>query len=113
MLTKTVIFYTTENGKLPFQKWLKSLKDKTIIARVVKRFEKIEQGNYGDYAPVGNSVFELRYFFGAGYRVYFAEDGEDTVVILCGGDKDTQDEDIKTAKSFWKDYLSRKEDEND
>ena len=113
MLAKTVIFYTTDNGKFPFQKWLKSLKDKIVIARIVKRFEKVEQGNYGDYASVGNNVFELRYFFGSGYRVYFAEDGDDTVVILYGGDKNTQDKDIKIAKGFWKDYLSRKENQND
>ena len=112
-MVKAVIFYTTKDGKIPLQKWFKSLKDKVTVARIVKRFERVEQGNYGDYASVGSGVFELRYFFGAGYRVYFAEDVNDVVVLLCGGDKDSQDEDIKIAKVFWQDYLSRKEDKDD
>jgi putative addiction module killer protein len=53
------------------------------------------QGNYGDCKPVGDGVFELRFFFGSGYRVYFGESANDLVILLCGGDKDSQDRDIE------------------
>jgi len=55
---------------------------------------------------VGGGVFELRFFFGAGYRVYFGEDGDTIVVLLCGGDKKTQRRDIQRAKAYWQEYLS-------
>ncbi len=63
-----------------------------------------QPGLYGDSAPVGEGVKELRMFFGSGYRVYFGEEAENIVVLLCGGDKSTQNQDIKIAKAYWKEY---------
>ena len=62
--------------------------------------------HYGDYRSLKDGVFELRLVFGPGYRVYFGEDGDTIVVLLCGGDKSSQVQDIKRAKAYWKEYLS-------
>jgi putative addiction module killer protein len=84
------------------------LKDATARARIRSRLDRVEQGNYGDYKSVGEGVYELRFFFGPGYRIYFGEDGEITVLLLCGGDKTSQRRDIIQAQSFWQDYLTNK-----
>ncbi|MEC4815537.1 MAG: hypothetical protein SAK29_20015 [Scytonema sp. PMC 1069.18] len=78
----------------------------------MQRLRRLEQGNYGDVAPIGDGLSELRMFFGPGYRVYFGEDAENLVVILCGGDKSTQEQDIEEAKAYWREYLSREKIEN-
>lgn len=103
-LRKTILIYADEHGREPFQDWLHSLKDATARARVRRRLDRVELGNYGDYAPVGDGVYELRLFFGAGYRIYFGEVGDLIVLLLCGGDKKTQKRDIVLAKTLWKDY---------
>jgi len=72
--------------------------------RILKRLYRIESGNYGDCKNLGDGVNELRFFFGAGYRVYFGEDGDTIVILLCGGDKDSQRKDIEKAKVYWKEY---------
>lgn len=82
----------------------KSNKEPQIRRRIVMRLRRLEQGNYGDCSPVGEGVSELRLFFGAGYRVYFVEDGDELILLLCAGDKSTQDKDIKNAKVYWKEY---------
>lgn len=64
-----------------------------------------EFGHFGDCKMVANPVCELRFFFGAGYRVYYIQDGEQIIVLLCGGDKDSQENDIKTASALAKAYL--------
>ncbi|MEO0803927.1 MAG: type II toxin-antitoxin system RelE/ParE family toxin [Cyanobacteria bacterium J06642_2] len=101
---KAVIIYAEANGREPLTRWLQSLRDRRIQKRIEVRLLRLEQGQYGDCAPVGEEVLELRLFFGAGYRVYFGEDGDRIVVLLCGGDKSTQRNDIKRAKQYWKDY---------
>ncbi len=102
---KEIIIYSDENGKEPFSDWISGLKDIMGRKRILVRLERIAQGNYGDCQSVGEGVLELRLFFGGGYRVYFGEDGDTLVVLLCGGDKSTQNQDIKNAKSYWKEYL--------
>jgi putative addiction module killer protein len=104
---KTIAIYETEDGKLPFKQWLYSFRDKTTIARINARLGRIEFGNFGDARPVGNGVMELRLVFGSGYRIYYGLDGDKLVVLLTGGDKSTQDKDIKTAQGHWSDYLRR------
>jgi putative addiction module killer protein len=103
---KDVIFYADEAGKEPFADWLDELKDKQSRKRIETRLLRLEQGNYGDCKPVGDGVSELRMFFGPGYRVYFGEDTGNIIVLLCGGDKDSQTQDIETAKIYWKEYQS-------
>jgi len=98
--------YLTADGKSPFSEWLEKLQDRQARAIIRKRINRVRQGNLGDSKPVGDGVFELRIDFAAGYRVYFGQDGEVIVVLLCGGDKSSQDADIKRAKQYWNDYRS-------
>lgn len=99
---KTVVIYADKNGHEPFSEWLHSLKDRTFRARVRNRISRLELGHFGDCEPVGEGVFELRFFFGSGFRVYFAEYEEKKILLLGGGDKKTQIKDILKAKSCWK-----------
>ena len=103
---KNVIVYQTAAGQEPFTEWLNSLRDPTSRRRILKRLLRLEQGHYGDFKSVGHGVNELRFFFGAGYRVYFAEDGDTIVVLLCGGDKSSQKRDIQKAQAYWQEYKS-------
>ena len=104
---KQVIVYADPADHEPFTEWLQGLRDRQGRQRILVRIGRLEQGNYGDTAPVGDGVSELRLFFGPGYRVYFGEDERTVVVLLCGGDKSTQHRDITQAKIYWKEYLSR------
>ena len=103
-MPKTVIVYTDKVGKEPFTRWLNSLKDARDRRRILARLRRIEQGNYGDCKPIRDGVFELRLFFGPGYRIYFGKDGETLVILLCGGDKNSQGKDIRQAIMYWNEY---------
>jgi putative addiction module killer protein len=101
---KELVFYADENGNEPFQLWLDDLRDAKNRRRIISRLVRVQQGNYGDVEPIGEGLSELRFFFGAGYRVYFGEDAGNIVVILCGGDKSSQGQDIENAKAYWQEY---------
>jgi putative addiction module killer protein len=103
---KSVIVYADEKGNEPFTDWLYGLRDIMGRKRILARVARLEQGNYGDCEPVGEGVSELKLFFGPGYRVYFGEDENNIVVLLCGGDKGSQNQDIREAKAYWKEYLN-------
>ncbi len=103
---KTITIYQDENGHEPYTSWFKDLQDKVGKARIETRLRRLESGNYGDYKPVGDGVLELRLFFGPGYRVYFGEEAGNIIILLIGGDKDSQDKDIKKAKGYWREHLS-------
>jgi putative addiction module killer protein len=83
-----------------FMKWFESLKDRKAKARIQARIDRIELGHFGDVAPVGEGVSELRIFYGPGYRVYFVQPGDVVVILLSGGDKSTQHADIARAKEI-------------
>jgi putative addiction module killer protein len=85
--------YTTE----VFDDWFQALRDKQAARRIQARIDRAEDGNFGDCKPVGEGVSEMRIHFGPGYRVYFAQRGLEIVILLAGGDKATQDKDIKAA----------------
>ncbi len=85
-----------------FDKWLRKLKDLKGKAKILFRIQKIENyGHFGDCKPVGDGIRELRVNFAKGYRVYFKEKDGKIIVLLVGGDKSTQQKDIKKAKEIW------------
>jgi len=85
-----------------FADWLASLRDQNAKGRIVSRISRLEFGNPGDTKSVGGGVSEMRIDYGPGYRVYYAARGAALVILLCGGDKRTQDADIRRAKSMAK-----------
>lgn len=92
---------------MPFDEWLRDLRDQNAVARVLGRIGRVRLGNLGDCKPVGGGVSELRVDHGPGYRVYFGQKGDALVILLCGGDKRTQDRDIRQAQEYWGDYQQR------
>lgn len=96
--------YQTLNGREPFNEWLDSIRDTRTQDRIQARLERLEDGNFGDCHSVGEGVFELRLYFGAGYRIYFGQVGNTIVLLLCGGDKSSQARDIERAKTYWLQY---------
>ena len=85
-----------------YRKWFKKLRDNIAKYALGQRIERLKTGNFGDSKSVGDGVFELRVYVGKGYRVYFKNDGKEVVILLVGGDKSTQDSDIKLAKKIAK-----------
>ena len=85
-----------------FAKWIDGLSDIRARARVLARIERLGAGNPGDVKSVGESVSEMRIDYGPGYRVYYKKTGQKIVVLLAGGDKHTQNKDIKTAQRLAK-----------
>lgn len=85
-----------------FIDWFRRLKDVGARARIAKRLARLEDGNFGDHAGVGEGVMELRLHFGPGYRVYYVERGAALVILLAGGDKSSQADDIEKAKALAK-----------
>lgn len=105
---KKLVVYITEKGKAPFDDWFDKL-DTAAALKVRTALARIETGNLGDVKPVGQGVSERRITFGPGYRVYFGQDGDTIVILLCGGTKKRQSKDIEQAKTLWEDYKRRKQ----
>ncbi len=101
---KEVRIYVAQDGLRPFREWLDSLKDIKAVTKIERRLERLELGNFGDVKSVGDGVSELRINYGPGYRVYFGQLGTKIVLLLCGGDKSTQAQDITKAQQYWSDY---------
>ncbi len=76
-------------------------------AKIDHRIKRVKLGNLGDYRSVGEGVFELKINYGPGYRVDFGQIGLTIIILLCGGDKSTQEQDICQAKEYWRDYENR------
>lgn len=91
--------------------WLQRLRDSQAKVAVVRRVTRIELGNFGDHKFCRDGVWELRIDVGPGYRVYYALSGHRVVLLLCGGDKRTQDADITRAVGYWQDWQRRTDDE--
>lgn len=83
-----------------FATWLHGLRDSQARARIAARIQRLRFGNPGDVRPVGEGISELRIHYGPGYRVYFVQHGAVIIVLLCGGDKDTQERDIARARKL-------------
>lgn len=100
--------YRTVAGDEPFTQWLADLADRQARARILARLERLEIGNFGDSKFIRDGVSELRIDWGPGYRVYFGRDGRIAILLLCGGDKRKQGQDIKRAIELWQEYENRK-----
>ena len=97
-------YYQQEDGSIPFSDWLGALKDKTAVARVRIRLNRLRLGLFGTIRPLGDGIAEVKIDYGPGYRVYYAISGKKVILLLIGGDKSTQRMDIATAKRYWKSY---------
>jgi putative addiction module killer protein len=81
-----------------FRKWMKKLNDAVAKAHIDRRIDRLSRGNPGNVEPIGEGCSEMRINYGPGYRVYYKDTGREIIIILCGGDKSTQKEDIERAK---------------
>lgn len=96
-----------QNGNEPFSDWIESL-DIRSQARIFAYIDRVASGGgRKTIRALGDGVFEIKMDFGPGYRVYFGEDGKTIILLLIGGDKKTQSKDIETAKSYWRQYVSK------
>lgn len=99
--------YLTADGRCPFSEWRDTLRDTRAKAKIRAKLNQVRLGNLGDYRSVGEGVCELRIDYGPGYRIYFGQIGTTVVLLLCGGDKSSQERDIDKAREYWQDYRSR------
>ncbi|MGJ5820104.1 type II toxin-antitoxin system RelE/ParE family toxin [Paludibaculum fermentans] len=99
--------YIDSTGRSPFTKWLRAL-NVHAAAKVATALERVADGNLSNAKAVGSGVLEYKIDFGPGYRVYFGRDGDRLIILLVGGTKKGQAEDILRAKANWKDYRNRK-----
>lgn len=89
-----------------FSRWLRELRDRRARTLIELRLDRVAKGNFGDAKSVGDGVSELRIHYGPGYRAYFLRQGNLVVVLLCGGEKGTQEQDIERAKLLARDWRS-------
>ncbi|MFT5323274.1 MAG: putative addiction module killer protein [Planctomycetaceae bacterium] len=108
----TVTQYETEDGKVPFQRWFASLGTKAAL-KITTAVAQMKCGNFGDHKSVGSGVWERRINFEKGYRIYYARDGDELVILFCGGTKSRQQSDIHKAKELWSEYRKRRKQQKD
>ncbi|MGN0030518.1 MAG: type II toxin-antitoxin system RelE/ParE family toxin [Candidatus Gastranaerophilaceae bacterium] len=106
---KEVKFYKLENEKEPVKEWLLSL-DLSTRVKIIKRLERIYDDNFGDYKQIAPNLYELRFFFGSGYRIYYTIQGDTVVILLYAGDKSDQKKDIEIAKNYLNNIKENKND---
>ncbi|MBJ7486528.1 type II toxin-antitoxin system RelE/ParE family toxin [Brevundimonas sp.] len=87
-----------------FRQWRSKLKDVQAKSRIAARLDRLEEGHWGDVKAVGGGVIELRIHAGPGYRMYLAKRGDRVVILLCGGDKDSQGRDIAVAQAMVREF---------
>jgi len=103
----TVRHYLTADERDPFQEWMRKLRDPIAKGQIVKRLNRVEDGNFGDHKFCRDGVWELRIDHGPGYRVYYAMADAVVVLLLCGGNKSAQKADITRAVEYWSDWQRR------
>ena len=105
-----LIFEDSATAKEPFFEWIHRL-DRMDRARILSRLDRVEQGNLGDFKSLGEGLFELRFSFGSGYRIYFGMENCTLIILLTGGSKSQQKKDIKQAHQYWDEYKREKSNE--
>ena len=101
---RKIQYYRNRNGRTPFTEWFESIYDSSTQSRIERRLDRLMHGNLGEYKLIGDGVFELVLDFGPGYRIYFGEVSNRSVLLLHGGDKSSQNRDIERAKMYWREY---------
>ena len=101
-----LLYYQSRSGRKPLPAWLESLSVK-VRAGTTARLARLAVGNPGDVRSVGGGVMEIRIDRGPGYRLYYSRVGEQMILLLCGGDKSTQQRDIRRAQTYLKDFKTR------
>jgi putative addiction module killer protein len=99
--------HVTAEGADVFSDWFSGLRDKTTKVVIERRLMRIENGNLGQVRALRKGVWEIKIDMGPGYRVYYAQSGQTVILLLCGGDKGSQDTDIERAIESWEDYQQR------
>lgn len=102
-----VVRYTKHDGSQPFGEWLSNLRDMQAKIAIRRRIDRLALGNSGNSKCLRGGLCELKVDMGPGYRIYFGNHGQTVVVLLCGGDKRTQDSDIALATQYWEDWKQR------
>lgn len=105
--TFEVEYYQAPDARRPLIDWLENLLDRQARSRILTRIDRLALGNLGDHHILDGGIHELRIDWGPGYRVYFAKVGRKVVLLLCGGDKRTQQADIERAHRYLNDYRKR------
>jgi putative addiction module killer protein len=99
-----ILTFQTDTGEIPYLQWLERLNWETQV-RIVKRVARMERGQFGDCKALAGGLYELRLFFGPSFRVYFGEYKGQVILLINGGDKSSQRQDIKKAQKYWETYL--------
>lgn len=99
-----IIRYVVQDGSEPLTDWLHSLRDLRADIAIRRRLERLAAGNFGNTRTLRDGISELKIDVGPGYRVYYARNGQTIILLLCGGDKRTQDADIARAIGYWEDW---------
>ena len=101
---RKIVILQLEGGRSPYDEWFNGLKSVALQSAVDARLTRVRDGNFGDHRPVGEGVYELRIHKGPGLRVYYALRGRELVILIGGGDKSSQQRDIRTAMRLWRSY---------
>ena len=101
-----IVYYQLSSGKCPYQLWFDELSNK--VQNIIDiRLERVQLGNLGNYRYLDKGISELKFSIGPGYRIYFGQDKDRLIVLLCGGSKGGQKKDILRAQKYWKEYLRK------
>lgn len=103
-IEREIAYLELPNGKLAYQEWIDGIKDMSTRSRIKARVARMAKGNFGDYKQLNEKLYELRMTFGPGYRVYFAFEGNTLIILIGGGDKSSQANDINKANQLLEDY---------
>lgn len=101
---RPIKLFRASDGHVPYLRWFEGLSDDRARQKIQARMARVRLGNLGHCRSVGNGVQELKIDYGPGYRVYFGQDGQSLIILLCGGDKSTQKRDIRSATAYWAAY---------
>ena len=103
-----IAYYIAQNGHSPFRDWFETLRDFDARVIIHARLDRLGLGNFGKCESLGLGIYEMKIYYGPGYRIYFARAGSKVILLLCGGDKSTQSEDVRTAYRYWQNYKEQR-----